>query len=835
MILDRPTGALLALAATLLLACDDDDRAGLPDGAAADAGLGDGARDGASELDALARDADVPDAADPSLYPTAPAPPSLEACRADQEAHWTFETPAACVGRRTCIDARGRFHRDGAPWIPRGVYHGGIEVEHLLASCPAGAACETTQPRDHGAYVAMLADAGFDVILEHHDRLSPGLRAAIAAEPRVGTAHLLFGDPFSREGHDALVAEIERAAADPDVWLWFGPDEPDLNRTWPMATGIKRLLRGASTEIDALLAGRYRPSTGEPYLPSGEPAHDPEGMPFASAVVIDEAGLAVAADVYDALVPVTYPFQEPYSRADDGPWSVLRVSRFARAGVPTTPVLQMVGIDVLGLIRPSPDHVRTSIVSSLVHGAAGAFYFKLAGDDPPFAGRDGWFAADDRDAWTAYTETHALWDRLVPVLFGDATDERGTHDVLHWRRLTLGDRRVLVIANPTPYHRAIDLDAILARAPHERVRSYVDCAPFATRALEVPGYATYVLEVTPTDDDRPAPPGDPLAHLVEPPIEPPPSRPLEGIWETLAPLASGRSSHAALRASDTAIVLAGGYAASLRAGVDVLAYDVGSGTTEARPALASPVASAAASSGPFGLVVAGGQPELAIDDVVVPSAACQRLPSGSASFASCAPLGNGPVSLAAYATHRDRLYVFGGVVRFDPEGGNTATTVVSRYDAADDAWRAETHLPDARVSASAFVHGDVVYVAGGFAVRTTTGRSELAREVLAYDLRAHRWLAAAEPGGASDLPSPRAALACAVVAGFAYCAGGYDDAGDALDTVERLDLSTGEWSAVAPLPEPLSDLGVTAMDAALVVTGGVTSSFADSPRVHRLR
>ena len=29
------------------------------------------------------------------------------------------------------------------------------------------------------------------------------------------------------------MAEIEAAAADPDVVMWFGPDEVDLWNTWP--------------------------------------------------------------------------------------------------------------------------------------------------------------------------------------------------------------------------------------------------------------------------------------------------------------------------------------------------------------------------------------------------------------------------------------------------------------------------------------------------------------------------------------------------------------------------------------------------------------------------
>ena len=41
-------------------------------------------------------------------------------------------------------------------------------------------------------------------------------------------------------GRAALVAEIEEAAEDPDVVMWFGPDEVDLWNDWSTAAGIRR-------------------------------------------------------------------------------------------------------------------------------------------------------------------------------------------------------------------------------------------------------------------------------------------------------------------------------------------------------------------------------------------------------------------------------------------------------------------------------------------------------------------------------------------------------------------------------------------------------------------
>ena len=435
------------------------------------------------------------DAADAlPTYPLDPSPLDAAACLADHDAYWSFSVPAQCSGKRTCIDARQRFWVDGAPFIPRGVYHGGVEFPNVLTSCPAGAPCEATDPADADAYVKTLADGGINLILEKYPGLRADLLAAIQGEARMKIAAILWPtDVFTQATHDALVAEITTAVADPNVAMWFGPDEIGLNALQPLATGIRRILRGKSSEIDALLAGKYSPG-GTPYLPDPEPPHDPEELPFTAALVQDPA-LAVGSELYDVLMPVTYPFQEPYSSANAGIWGTWRTGVLLDQNVPVMPVLQMVGIEGLQLSQPTPGQASAQIFSTMAHGAHGAFYFKVAGDDPAEAGRNGYFAPDLVDSWAAFSAAHALQDAMIPVLFGDATETSGTESILEWRTWTLGDRRVVMIVNPTPYHRVVDLDAIVSLGSGELVRHYADCRPFTERALEVPGYAHYVLEV----------------------------------------------------------------------------------------------------------------------------------------------------------------------------------------------------------------------------------------------------------------------------------------------------------------------------------------------------
>jgi hypothetical protein len=192
------------------------------------------------------------------------------------------------------------------------------------------------------------------------------------------------------------------------------------------------------------------------------------------------------------------------------------------------------------------------------------------------------------------------------------------------------------------------------------------------------------------------------------------------------------------------------------------------------------------------------------------------------------------VSSAASATFDGELFLLGGAAERD--GGTVLTTnAVQRYVPSIDAWRAETHLPAPRVGGAAMEHGGVLYLVGGTTIDGVSGMGRIAAEVLRYDLVERRWLADGEGPPADPVPTPRIALSCAVLDGFGYCVGGYAGGGDSLATVERLDFASGVWTALPPLPEALSETALVAQDGALWVLGGLTTTFADSPRVYRLR
>jgi hypothetical protein len=152
----------------------------------------------------------------------------------------------------------------------------------------------------------------------------------------------------------------------------------------------------------------------------------------------------------------------------------------------------------MGLSQPSAAQVRGEIASSIVHGATGAFYYTLVSDTPKLAGRSGWFAADDREAWSAFTEMHALEDTLLPVTFSDATETAHAAEELdlEWRTWRKADgRRVTLIVNPRAKAKTIDLSSVIERNDAERVRAWGDCAAIdPTTEITLPAYGHLVVE-----------------------------------------------------------------------------------------------------------------------------------------------------------------------------------------------------------------------------------------------------------------------------------------------------------------------------------------------------
>lgn len=147
---------------------------------------------------------------------------------------------------------------------------------------------------------------------------------------------------------------------------------------------------------------------------------------------------------------------------------------------------------------------------------------------------------------------------------------------------------------------------------------------------------------------------------------------------------------------------------------------------------------------------------------------------------------------------------------FDPAVGDTVTTRI--YDIDQDSWSAGTDGPaPTRSEGTAVAHDGNVYAIGG---RSGTVLADLDRYTPATDT----WTSL------PDMPTARAGLASARVGDSIYAIGGRTSttpcSGGELATVERFDIATQTWTAVASLPSARSDLAAMTKGGKVYVFGG---------------
>jgi len=151
----------------------------------------------------------------------------------------------------------------------------------------------------------------------------------------------------------------------------------------------------------------------------------------------------------------------------------------------------------------------------------------------------------------------------------------------------------------------------------------------------------------------------------------------------------------------------------------------------------------------------------------------------------------------------------------DVFGGYTAngTPSASAFRLHHGGWRRLEDLPAGRAAGTAVAVADKVYLAGGI------GPGGLARTMLVFDAAANRWSSAPGP------PTPREHLAGAAADGKVYTISGRVRGHGDLGAVELFDPETARWTALPPLPTPRGGLGATATANGFVVAvGGEPSS-----------
>ena len=162
----------------------------------------------------------------------------------------------------------------------------------------------------------------------------------------------------------------------------------------------------------------------------------------------------------------------------------------------------------------------------------------------------------------------------------------------------------------------------------------------------------------------------------------------------------------------------------------------------------------------------------------------------------------------AAAAARGKIYVVGGFVR----GISFISPAVEEYDPRTDTWRERTPLPSGLHHAGIGVVNDRIYVIGGFEHAILSIWNPVS-SVYEYDPGADRWTVR------KPMPTPRGALAVAVLDGKLHALGGYTRDGNT-GAHEVYDPATDTWTTRASLPVPRDHHAAAALSGRLYAIGG---------------
>jgi non-specific serine/threonine protein kinase len=206
---------------------------------------------------------------------------------------------------------------------------------------------------------------------------------------------------------------------------------------------------------------------------------------------------------------------------------------------------------------------------------------------------------------------------------------------------------------------------------------------------------------------------------------------------------------------------------------------------------------------------------------------------GEPAWRTLAPAPSERTEVAAAAVG-ERIWVLGG---YAPDGATLATVEV--YDTATDTWARGPDLPVAVNHAMAATLDGVLYIAGGNdgdGPSTQVARLEgdgwrrlaplpqgrSAGGLVALDGRLYLVGGVVAGGRAAlaELPAPRGGLAASATAGGEVVAVG-GEAAATFPEAEALEVASGRWRSLPPLPTPRHGLGVVAVgDTVYVLAGG---------------
>ena len=169
------------------------------------------------------------------------------------------------------------------------------------------------------------------------------------------------------------------------------------------------------------------------------------------------------------------------------------------------------------------------------------------------------------------------------------------------------------------------------------------------------------------------------------------------------------------------------------------------------------------------------------------------------------------------SSYQGKIYGFGG-------GGPNFKSLnsVIIYDPGSNTWSTGTDMPSLRSGAIAVTVGDAIYIIGG-GFKQPDGTFKFLRTTEIYHPRTDTW----ESG--PDMIMPHDYPAGTLLGDYIYIMGGHHPdatlSGPKTDPgfefCERLNLKTGQWEEISPLPTPRFALDAVVMDNRILTMGGV--------------
>ncbi|WP_250658213.1 kelch repeat-containing protein [Alkalimarinus coralli] len=170
-------------------------------------------------------------------------------------------------------------------------------------------------------------------------------------------------------------------------------------------------------------------------------------------------------------------------------------------------------------------------------------------------------------------------------------------------------------------------------------------------------------------------------------------------------------------------------------------------------------------------------------------------------------LSDSPESLldSGSTSYNGKLYTVGGKTPSGPVNS------VFEYSTSTDTWSQLTNKPGTPVeNPAAVAFNNAIYVFGG----STLPFSGATHEAYRYDIASDSWSAIA------NMPTARGGIRAEVINGLIYIAGGMDQSGASINTLEIYDPVSNSWSSGSPMNEVRDNPGTAVINGKLYVIGG---------------